>query len=160
MWEKTFAQTATLSALCTRHFSHVAACLWHKLCSTEEKLFWCLRDSWSTHTLGHNPRRGLIYCCVCVCIQGVFVFDIMRLLDVAVWSSSVVCKNTHKTRGLQSRRSAHNAARRQESQANELWRPKLRLIFFYCTVCLHGKKSHFNDDGLAIIFKPWKNHQL
>ena len=35
------------------HLCHVAACLQHKLGSTEEKLFLCLRDSYSTHTLGH-----------------------------------------------------------------------------------------------------------
>lgn len=35
------------------HLCHVVACLQHELSSTEEKLFLCLRDSYSTHTLGH-----------------------------------------------------------------------------------------------------------
>lgn len=42
------------------HLCHVAAYLQHKLSSTEEKLFLCLRDSFSTHTLGHWPMGVLI----------------------------------------------------------------------------------------------------
>lgn len=45
------------------HLCHVAACLQHRLSSTEEKLFLCLRDSYSTHILGHWPM-GVLICYV------------------------------------------------------------------------------------------------
>lgn len=55
------------------HFCYVAACLQHKLSSTEEKLFLCLRDSNSAHTLGHSPLRVLICYPTCtykgVCVR-------------------------------------------------------------------------------------------
>lgn len=52
-------------ALFEWHLCHVAACLRRKLSSTEDKLFLCLRDSYSTYTLGHSPL-GMLICYVYV----------------------------------------------------------------------------------------------
>lgn len=55
----------TAAALFEWHLCHVAACLRRKLSSTEEKLFFCLRDSYPTHTLGHSSL-GVLICYVYV----------------------------------------------------------------------------------------------
>lgn len=55
----------TAAALFEWHLCHEAACLRPKLSSTEQKLFFCLRDSYSTHTLGHSSL-GVLICYVYV----------------------------------------------------------------------------------------------
>lgn len=57
--------TTAVALLFEWHLCHVAACLQHRLSSTEKKLFLCLRDSYSTHTLGHWPM-GVLICYVYV----------------------------------------------------------------------------------------------
>ena len=85
--------TTAAALLSEWHLCHVAACLQHRLSSTEEKLFLCLRDSYSTHTLGHWPMGVCIcYVCVCVCVcVRVFVLHIMSPLDVAELKPVMVC---------------------------------------------------------------------
>lgn len=82
------AFVTTALALFEWHLCHGAACLWHKLNSTEGKLFLCLRDSYSTHTLGPSPTGCAYLLCVCA---RVFVLEVMRLLDVAVFKPVFVC---------------------------------------------------------------------
>lgn len=119
-----FVRTSFLPCVCVL----VAQALQHR----GEIVFMSQRFLVNPHWVITHGEASFVAACV---YTRVFVLDIMSLLDVAVWSSSAVCKNTHKTRGLQSRQNAHNAARKQESQTNELWRPKLKLIFSCMSAC-------------------------
>ena len=91
-----------------------------------------------THWVITHGEGSFVAACV---YTRLFVLDIMSPLDVAVWSSSVVCKSTHQTRGSRPRRPARHSARKQESQTSRLGRPKLQLMFLLYVCMLNIEKS-------------------